>query len=92
MNCGHPPNKDLKRVCRLAGASEETLIAVRGIQCSTCRKAAAPRIQRPSKIKESVRQFGEAMLADNGYVKDAKNPSCGILLSESDYDAGLMLP
>ena len=70
LNSGHPPNDELERVVRLSGGSELARIAVKGIRCTTCRKAAPPKIARPGRVKQNIGQFNDTVMIDLAYEKD----------------------
>ena len=70
INSGHPPNTELERLVRLAGGSELARVAVKGIRCTTCRKAAPPKIPRPGRLKQNIGQFNDKVLIDLAYEKD----------------------
>jgi len=84
INTGHPPNAELERIVRLAGGSELSRAAVKGIRCTTCRKAAPAKSPKPGKPRVDVGQFNETVLSDLAYVKDSAGQSHGycILLDE----------
>ena len=49
FNSGHPPNAELERIVRFSGGSELARTAVKGIRCSTCRKAAPPKFVKSAR-------------------------------------------
>ena len=81
------PNAVLERVCRLAGASKEACIAIRGLHCTTCRKAASAKLPRPGRLRDNIGQFNDVVLCDLCYVKDANGTShCFmVLVGEGTY-------
>ena len=64
INCGHPSNADLERVCRLAGGSQEACMLINGLHCTTCRRMQAPKLARPGHIRHTIGQFNEVVMAD----------------------------
>ena len=52
-------------------------IAVKGLRCTTCRKAAPPKVPRPGRLKQNIGQFNDKVLIDLGYVKDSNGVNHG---------------
>jgi hypothetical protein len=70
LNTGHPTNRDLERMCRLAGASPQGIL-IKGLKCSACERCATPAIPRPSGLKDHLGGFNTTVQMDVVYVKDA---------------------
>ena len=51
---GHPPNRELERIVRLSGGSEEAILAVKGLHCSICRKSAETKLPRPGRVRDNL--------------------------------------
>ena len=77
FNSGHPPNAELERIVRLSGGSELARAAVRGINCSICKKAQPPKSAKPGKVKMNIGQFNDTVLIDLAYEKDAAGNTHG---------------
>ena len=84
MNTGHLPNAELERIVRLSGGLEMARIAVKSLRCSICRKSQDPKLPRPGRLKETIGQFNEVVMADIVYVKDTSGETYGYELMVDD--------
>ena len=80
INSGHPPNADLERVVRLAGGSKEACTAIKGLDCTICKKSANPKLPRPARLRHNIGQFNDTVLGDLCYVKDSNGTTHGFLV------------
>ena len=71
FNSGHPPNRELERIVRLSGGSEEAILVVKGLHCTICKKSTGTKLPRPGRVRDDLGQFNEVVLADILHVKDA---------------------
>ncbi|CAE7643318.1 EIF4E2 [Symbiodinium sp. CCMP2456] len=69
QNLGHPPNTDLTRHLRLAGASEEILKASRSLSCETCKRCSGPRSPKPAS-EPKLLEFNDVVAVDMFFAFD----------------------
>ena len=91
QNLGHPPNRELVKHLRLAGAGEEMLTGAQGLRCRTCDRCADP---RPHKVAKpaAMLDFNEAVALDIIFLdtcESSKNYALNMVDLASTYQVAI---
>ena len=84
VNTGHTPAKDLARLVRLAGGSEDAVLGCTALRCSACERMQKPQLARPSRFKPEDLQFNEVVFGDLFELPDSRGTSYWFLLMIDD--------
>ena len=89
-NLGHPSNKDLVRVLRNSGASEEAIRQARELECSVCHNHKAPSSALPANTSRATR-FNEKIGLDVKYLPGWKSNQKVPCINIIDYATSLQV-
>ncbi len=89
-NLGHPSNKDLVRILRNSGASEEAIRQARELECSVCHNHKAPSSALPANVSRATR-FNEKIGLDVKYLPGWKPNQKVPCINIIDYATSLQV-